>query len=153
MAMTFTYSGSEALEMLKTHFPKTWEQEINDGRSFIKSLMRMYNLDNMQAYQKYLKMCGSCDKAIATLAALHVMNEQVKIGREIKTHQENQMQYANQSKALEESKATSYQDKRILRAHYLSKQDELQQRVEKLIESYPVIGAKKVIVQTNIFDN
>lgn len=153
MAITFNYKGSEALEMLQTHFPQTWENEINDGRSFIMSLMRMYNLDNMQAYQKYLRICGSCDKAISALASIHVMNTQVKIGREIKECQENQLQYANQSQALEESKNTSCQDKRMLRAHYLSKQDELQQRVEKLIESYPIIGAKKVIVQTNIFDN
>ena len=151
--ITFTYKGSEALEMLKTHFPKTWEDEINDGRSFITSLMRMYKLNNMEAYQKYLKYCGSCEKAISALASIYVMNQQVKIGREIKEFQKNQLQYANQSQALEESKNTSYQDKRMLRAHYLSKQDELQQRVEKLIASYPVIGAKKVIVQTNIFDN
>ena len=62
MAMTFPYSGSEALEMLKIHFPTTWENEVNDSRSFLISLMRMYNLDSMQAYQKYLNMCSSCEK-------------------------------------------------------------------------------------------
>lgn len=153
MAMTFTYSGSEALEMLITHYPKTWEKELNEGRSFLKSLMRMYNLDNMQAYQRYLKVCGSCEKAISALAALHIMNQQVLIGQKIKKLQEDQEQYAHQSVALENSTITSYQDKMMLRQHYLEKKEQIQIQMDELINDIPVFGAETVKVQLNIFEN
>lgn len=153
MAITFTYSGSEALEMLKTHFPSSWQTELNDGQLFLKSLMRMYNLNSIDAYQKYLKVCGSCEKAISALAALHLMNKQVIIGREIKELQEKQEQYAVQSVALEGSQITSYQDKMMLRQYYLEKKQELQSRIEELIDSMPVFGAETVKLQLNIFDN
>jgi len=153
MAITFTYKGSEALEMLKQHYPKTWETEINDGRIFLKSMMRLYNLDAMEAYQKYLKVCGSCEKAISALAALHLMNQQVVIGREIKELQETQDKYANQSVALEDSSITSYQDKMMLRQHYHDKKTELQNKIDELINSIPVFGAETVKLQLNIFEN
>jgi len=153
MAFTFTYSGSEALEMLKTHYPSSWGNELNDGRIFIKSMMRLYNLDGFAAYQKYLKVCGSCEKAITALAALHVMNQQVIIGREIKELQGHQVQYAEQSVALENSTITSYQDKMMLRQHYSEKKNEIQTRLEELINSMPVFGAQTVKVQLNIFEN
>jgi hypothetical protein len=153
MAITFTYKGSEAVEMLKTHFPKTWEAEIEDGVLFLKSIMRMYKLDGLKAYEKYLKTCGSIEKGISTLAALHTMNEQVRIGREIKELQQKQLTYGIQSTALEASNATSHEDKKILRGYYSTKQTELQQTIDELLFSYPIIGAKKVIVQTSIFGN
>jgi hypothetical protein len=153
MAITFTYTGSEALEMLKEHYPKTWETEIYNGRLFIKSMMRLYNLDAMEAYQKYLKVCGSCEKAISALAALHLMNQQVIIGREISALQDNQESYKSQSVALEGSSITSYQDKMILRKHYLDKKIETQNRIEELINSFPVFSAETVKIQLNIFDN
>jgi hypothetical protein len=147
------YTGSEALEMLQTHFPKTWEDEINEGRDFIMSLMRMYKLSAFDAYAKFMKICGSNEKAISTLAALHVMNLQMKIGNEIKECQQKQLNHGNQASSLEQSESTSWEDKKTLRSYYISKQNELQQQIDELIKSYPVIGAKKVVVQTNIFDN
>jgi len=153
MAINFTYKGSEALEMIKIHFPKTWQNEINDSRLFIKSLMRMYNLDAMQACQKYMNQCGNCEKAISTLAALHLMNQQVVIGREIKELQEIQAQYANQSVALEGSQVISYQDKMMLRQHYFEKKNETQNKIEELINELPVFGFETVKIQLNIFDN
>lgn len=153
MAITFTYTGSEALEMLKTHFPQTWQQELNEGRSFLKSMMRLYNLDAMEAYQKYIKYCGTREKAISTLAALHLMNQQVTIGRKIKELQVMQQQYAAQSVALEGSQITSYQDKMMLRQHYSEKKNEIQCKLEELIDSLPVFGAETVKVQLNIFEN
>lgn len=153
MSVTFTYSGSEALEMLQEHYPSTWEKEVNDGRLFLKSMMRLYNLDAVEAYQKYLKVCGSCEKAISALAALHLMNQQVLIGREIKELQETQDQYANQSVALEGSHITSYQDKMMLRQHYHDKKKELQNRIDELISSIPVFADETVKLQLNIFEN
>jgi len=150
--MKFTYTGSEALEMLKTHFPKTWEEEIKEGQIFIKSLMHMYKLTPLEAYQKYLRFCGRPEKGISTLASLHVMLQQSKIGAEIETLQSQQLVYGNQLTALEGSKI-SYDDKKTLRSFYLSKQNELQKRIDELLFDYPVIGSAKVIVQLNIFDN
>lgn len=150
--MTFTYKGSEALDMLKTTFPKSWEEQITDGQVFIRSLMKMYKLTPVQAYQKFLKQTQSVEKAISTLASLYVMDCQEKIGTEIAECRKQQLAYGNQLTALEAS-GTSPEDKKTLRSYYLSKQNELQQRIENLIFDYPIIGAKRVIVQTNLFEN
>jgi hypothetical protein len=150
---TFKYSESEALELVQLHFPKTWQNEIRDGQIFIKSLMHMYKINATEAYNKYLKSCGNPYNGIATLAALRFMNLQAKIGAEIKDLQTQQLQYGDQTTALEMSNNTSEKDKRMLREHYISKQTELQQRIDALIGEYPVIGSQEVIVQTNIFKN
>jgi hypothetical protein len=123
---TFKYSESEALELIQLHFPKTWRKEIVDGHLFLKSLMRIYKIDATEAYYKFLRTCGSPFNGIATLAALHVMNIQSKIGGEIKKCQTEQLQYVNQTTALESSKATSEIDKKILREYYIHKKTELQ---------------------------
>lgn len=153
MAISLTYKGSEALEMLKTHFPTTWENEINKGRSSLKILMKLYNISAFDAYQKYLKLGVSGEDAIATLASLHVMNEQFKIGTEILELKKQQQQYVNQSVALESSDITSFEDKKIIRQHYYEKRIELQSKIENLINNYPVVGAEVVKIKLNIFDN
>lgn len=148
---TFKYSESEALELIKLHFPKTWQSEVRDGQLFLKSLMRMYKITAKEAYNKFLKSCGSPYSGIATLAALHCMNLQEEIGLQIKELQTQQLQYGNQTTALELSRNTSDQDKRILREYFISKQTELQQRIEELIKAYPVIDSETIIVQTKLF--
>lgn len=153
MILKFTYTGSEALDMLKTTFPKTWEKEVSDGQIFIRSLMKMYQLTALEAYQKFLNQTGSVEKSISTLASLFVMNCQEKIGNDIAECKKNQLSYGNQLIALESSKNTSFEDKKTLRSYYISKQNELQQRIENIIFDYPVIGAKRVIVQSNLFKN
>jgi len=149
--LKFSYKGSEALEMVKKHFPKTWEAEIHEGKIFLTSLMKMYNMDSLSAYNKYLKYCGKPEKAICTLAALHVMNLTVKIAREIKELQKTQLQYGDQTTALESSTTTTWKDKEILRDYYISKQDELQQQIESLINEMPVIGAQEVKPKDKVF--
>lgn len=149
--LKFSYKGSEALEMVQTHFPKTWENEIHDGKIFLTSLMKMYNLDNISAYNKYLQFCGSCEKAICTLAALHVMGQTVKIAREIKELQKTQLQYGDQTTALEASTTTSWKDKAMLREYYISKQNQLQLQIDALVNEMPVIGAREIKPETNVF--
>jgi len=151
--MTFTYKGSEALEMLQKNFPKTWEEQIKEGQIFIKSVMKMYNLGPVEAFQKYIKYCGTLDKGIASLASLHVMTQQIKIGDEVKQLQEQQLNYGEQLTALEGSQIIPYDEKKTLRSFYLSKQAELQKQIDLLISDYPVIGAEKIIVQTNLFED
>lgn len=89
----FTYTGAEALEMIKTTFSKSWEDEIKEGLLFIKSLMRMYNLSEFDAFNKYLKSNGSPAKGIATLASLHYLQEQCKTSPEIKKLKKEQLDY------------------------------------------------------------
>jgi len=112
MALSFTYKGSEALEILKTTCPKTWENEIKDGQKFIKALMNMYQLTPLQAFQKFVNQCGNPEKGISTFASLHVMLTQNKIGTQIQKLQDEQMAYGNQLSALEASKITSHEDKK-----------------------------------------
>lgn len=150
---TFNYSESEALELVKIHFPKTWQSEIRDGQLFIRSLMKIYKINAVEAYGKFLKTCGNPYNGIATLAALHFMNLQEKIGAQIKECQKTQLQYGDQTTALEHSKNTSHQDKRILREYYITKQTELQCEIDELILSYPVIDAETIVEKTKFFKN
>ena len=149
---TFTYSGPEAVEMIKNTFPKTWEKEIADGQMFIKSLMRMYNLSAIEAFNKYLKIFGSPENGISTLASLHLMLEQTKTSTEIQKLQNEQLAYGNQIVSLEQSTHISFEDKKTLRSHYSTKQTELQKRINELILEFPVIGSETIIVQTGLFD-
>ncbi|HSD07926.1 hypothetical protein [Flavobacterium sp.] len=149
---TFTYSGPEAVEMIKTTFPKTWQFEIAQGQLFIKSLMKVYQLSALESFNKYLKTNGSPANAICTLASLHLMLEQTKNSVEIQKLEKEQLMYGNQRISLEESKNISFEDKKTLRAYYSSKQNELQKRIDKLILEFPVIGSETIIVQTGFFD-
>ncbi|PIF33019.1 hypothetical protein CLU81_3589 [Flavobacterium sp. 9] len=147
---TFTYSGPEAVEMIKTTFPKTWEKEIADGKIFIKGLMKYYNLSAKEAFERYLKSNGCPANSIATLASLHLMLEQSKTSHEIQKLEEEQLAYGNQLVALEQS-TISYEDKKTLRSHYITKQNELQKRINELILQLPVIGSETISVRTDLF--
>jgi hypothetical protein len=149
----FTYNGPEALEMIKTCFPDTWEQEITNGQIFIKGLMKMYNLSALDAFEKFLNTNKEPYNGISTFASLYIMESQGKISDEIKAIRAEQLNYGNQLVALEKSEIISFKEKRELREFYISKQIKLQQRVEKLALEYPVIGAQSFIVQTNLFEN
>ncbi|MRX40605.1 hypothetical protein GJU43_15060 [Flavobacterium sp. LC2016-23] len=149
---TFTYTGPEALEMIKNTFPKTWEKEIEEGDTFIKALMNMYHLSAEMAFEKYLRLNGSPAKGIATLAALHLLLETSKTSGEIKKIQKDQLEYGNQLAALENATHISYDDKKTLRSFYLTKQDELQKRINVLILKLPVRGTETITVQTGLFD-
>lgn len=148
----FTYSGPEAVEMIKNTYPKTWETEIADGQMFIKSLMKMHKLSAIDAFNKYLKAFGCPANGIATLAALHLMLEESKNSSEIKKIQSEQLKYGEQLIALEESKHISDTDKKTLRSYYLTKQDELQRSINKLILEFPVFGSQTITIKTDLFD-
>jgi hypothetical protein len=148
---TFTYSGPEAVEMIKTTFPKTWENEIAEGQKFIKALMKMYGLSAHDAFNKYLMLNGSPAKGIATLASLYLMLEATKTSSEIQKLQAEQLVCGNQLVALEQSTMMSYEDKKTLRAYYTSKQNELQKRIDVLILELPVFGTETIVVQTDLF--
>lgn len=148
----FTYTGPEAVEMIKNTFPKTWQNEIEEGQQFIKALMRMYNLSAIDAFSKYLRANGAPAKRICTLAALHLLLEQIKLSPEIKKLQTEQLAYGNQLVALENAKQISDSDKKTLRAFYLTKQNELQKRINLFVYELPVAGSEKIIVRTTLFD-
>lgn len=151
MILKLTYTGSEALEIIKTTFPNSWEQEISDGQIFIRALMKMYQLTAVESYHKFSSQSGSVEKTISALAALYVMNCQENIGKDIAAIKAEQLAYGNQLIALEGSKNTSNEEKNTLREYYLSKQNELEQSIKNIIFDYPIIGAQRVIVQTNLF--
>jgi hypothetical protein len=72
---------------------------------------------------------------------------------EIKKIQKEQLRYGNQLAALENFEITSFEEKKTLREYYLSKQDELQKRINSLINDYPVIDSEIVIVRPDLFSN
>lgn len=148
----FTYTGPEALEMIKNTFPKTWENEIEEGQQFIKALMRMYKLSATDAFTKYLKVNGSPANGICTLAALHLLLIQIKDTPEIVKIQSEQLAYGNQLVALEASTNISKEDKETLRSFYLTKQNELQKCINRLVYELPSRNSEKIIVRTTLFD-
>jgi len=77
--------------------------------------------------------------------------DQYKIAIQIKELQKEQLAYGNQAVALEGS-SFSKEDKETLRAHYSTKQNELQERINKLTNELSVVDSETIIVQTHYSD-
>lgn len=158
MKNQFKYTGSEALDMVKAHFPKTWETEIETGKKMIRSLMKIYKASPLEAYARFSRTGAAVPNQIINLAALHCIIEEEKnveksTSARIIEIQEQQQNCINQSLAMETSRSIEELDKRMLREFYSKKQEILRIELEQITNSIEVKYAFYVVVQTNLFAN
>lgn len=158
MENQFRYNGKEALEMTQTHFPNDWNQRIEEGKKTIKSMMKVYKTNAKEAYSRFVNSGASIPSVIVMLASLYSLLEEDKtkektIGERINEILQMQQDIINQAQALENSKATSEIDRRILRQFYSEKQQTLKKELDKLTNSLDVVEPYFVVVQTNLFAN
>lgn len=148
----FSYTGPEALEMTKQTFPKTWEKEVATSITLLKSIMNFYKTDVLTVYQCFLNTGARPDNCIVTLAALQVMNNNMRLHREIKQLKTEQAQCGNQLHALETMSSVSWDEKRTLRGFYVNKQNTHETKINELFNQFEVIGFTTVVYQKSLFE-
>ncbi len=157
MATGFKYTASEAFQMAKDYYPHSWKSEIDKCREILFRLKRIYRLDLVPAYQKYLNSGCRPESSIMMLAAVYWIQEEERLEKatvieQIRELEALQLQYGAQYQANETSNNSDI-DKRMLRQFYLEKQEELQKNIDGLIQSIDVECAEVLVIQTSIFDS
>lgn len=150
--LTLRYTGPEALEITKIHFPKTWQIEVASSMKLIKSLMNIYKTDSMNAFNRFLNAGARPENLIITMAALQVMKSNSDINKEIEKLKTEQAQCAEQLIALEQMKSIPETEKQVLRGFYVNKKKDHEKRIQELMGEFEVVGAQTVVHQTSMFD-
>ncbi|RZJ71103.1 hypothetical protein [Flavobacterium sp.] len=150
--MALGITGSEAIEIMKTQFPTDWQTRVSNSIVKIKTAMRLYKLSALESYAKYVRQTEDRQNSIASLAAVQIMNYNFITLKKIRSIETQERLIMANLEALEKSNAYDYEDKRLLRNHYTSKQNECRSEVQQLLESIEVIGADSILYQPGIFD-
>jgi hypothetical protein len=150
MTIKLQYTGDEALEIIQQKFPDTWEDIIVERIQEIKRFMKMFNTDNMSAYQRVINMAGRPENAIEFLAAITVMNSLVERSRKIKEQEEFTIKFRDNLVALDQLNTISDGDKRELRQYYTRKLSESNEKYRSLLSDFPVYAHQEVVYQTRL---
>jgi hypothetical protein len=150
MNIKLQYTGEEALEIVQQTQPNKWHDTIIDRIQQIKTYMKMFNADNMTAYQKVVNKFGKPENAIEFLAALHVMNSLVERSRSLKELEADQQKFRENLIGLDQLKTISDGDKRDLRDYYTRKLAQYNAKYRSLLADFPVFGHEEVVYQTRL---
>lgn len=150
------YSGSEAVEISKEIFKSNYDNEISAAKETLLRISRIYKKDLKASYLKYKNFGCSKGNAIIYFAALHLLLEEEKssknsISQQITNLQLEQDKYINNLEAVENTKEDE-STKRTLRSHFARKRDELQTKINELINSFEVVDEVRLVIQTGLFD-
>lgn len=157
MAITFQYTGTEALEMIKQYYPNDWLLKINRSKNSLINLSKSHNISLQKAYTKFILPRAIEGEgilffaALCQLVSLEKMTNSDKATKAIEL-QNKREQTANQIVALEENKSISYEDKKILRGYYTKLQQTHTAEINELINSFEVVELKLIIHQPGLFD-
>lgn len=143
-------SGSEALEQLKSYFPKTWEEKVLEGEEILKRACRIYKLSTLDSINKYIRCTSFSDGHHVIIAALFLRVKKERILNDLEKVDYEVEQIISQTIALETSQNFSTRESNDLRFFYQTKQNELQKRRNELINDFPVFAVKNV---QNKFDS
>ncbi len=67
--MGLSITGSQAIDMIKSEYPKTWQDLVCKKIGQVKTAMRIYKADALTSYQKYMNQTQDRENAIAGLAS------------------------------------------------------------------------------------
>lgn len=154
--LKFRYTATEALEMMKEHFPKDYQEKINVGKALIVRLKKLYKKPTYQeAYQKYISANCRVESAIMMLCALEELiqeEKQAKMEFNNTVYGIIQQQDAIilQQQHLETDKNIEEIDRRMLRAYYRRKLDELNTQLDQLTQSIEVNEPEFVVIQHSL---
>lgn len=162
MALSLKYTSESAFEAVRLYYPNEWETIIEEGKRYLKSLAKSFNCDEQKAYKKVISGGGSVEGHVKLFAALHIiLEENGSVKSLVAKIEELEIQAKNiseQSLALESQNTFNIEDKKILRSYYskigisVSNQIlEIQQRLDKLINSSTVVEPVLIIHQLDIF--
>jgi hypothetical protein len=157
MSTNLKISGTEAIDLMKQTYPKSWQDKIQEKAAMLLRFKKQWNQDSLEkTYLKYMNYVGETASSIEMLAALQTLkNEQEPIKSihdQIKEIIAMQDQILMQQEALEKGERINEFDKKTLRGYYKTKQDELSKRLKELTISIEVVEPCVLIIQGNLFN-
>lgn len=163
MALSLKYSSEEAFEAVRLYYPNDWETIIEEGKRYLKSLAKSFKCDEKAAYKKIISSGGSVESNVKLFAALHIINEEngsIKgLVSKIEELELEAKKISEQSHALESQSVFNFEDKKILRSYYskigistANRIKEIQQKIDKHVNSIPVVEPALIIHQIDIFN-
>lgn len=154
---SFSYTGSEAVDIIKTYYPLDWQKRLEEKKNALLKLSKNHNITIEKAYKKFIIPVAGNQESIVFFAALSEMFKLQKMTSKDKSTKVLELEtkregVAKQIVALENCKITSYEDKKILRGYYTRLQQETSQEIDELIKSFEVIEPQLIIHQPGLFD-
>jgi hypothetical protein len=152
------YTGTEAVEMIKSYYPNNWRQLLDNKKSALIKLSNIHKISVEKAYRKFIIPVARNEESIVFFAALSELLKFEKMKPREKSDKiielENKREnVARQIVALESDTNTfSYEDKKILRGHYTQLQQTTTSEINELLKSFEVIEPQLIIHQPGLFD-
>lgn len=156
MSISLKYTGTEALEMIKSYYPNDWLVKINKCKNTLLTMANRHGISPQKVYQKFIGPVSHEGETILYFAALSDLLKtealsKIDRSRTILELEEKRNLTASQMFALETNDFTSYEDKKIMRGYYLQLQQETTQKINELLYSFPVVEPTLVIHQPGLF--
>lgn len=155
--MSFSYTGTEAVDIIKNYYPQDWQKRLETKKKALNDLASRHNISIEKAYRKFIIPVVENQESIIFFAAL---SELVKTREmfpkekkdEVLRLEEVRENITKQMVALEQSSFTGPEDKKMLRAYYSKVQEENTTKINDLINSFEVIEPNLIIPQPGLFD-
>lgn len=152
------YTGTEAVEILKTYYPNDYKQRIESKKQKLIKLSSVHKVSIEKAYKKFILPRAEQEESIVFFAALSELIKMNKMQPKEKSErvlalEAKREQVIQQIIGLESiSNTISYEDKKMLRGYYTRLQQETSQEIDELIKSFEVIEPQLIIHQPGLFD-
>jgi len=152
------YTGTEAVEILKTYYPNDYKQRIESKKQKLIKLSSVHKVSIEKAYKKFILPRAEQEESIVFFAALSELIKMNKMQPKEKSERVLELeakreQVIQQIIGLESiSNTISYEDKKMLRGYYSRLQQETSQEIDELIKSFEVIEPQLIIHQPGLFD-
>lgn len=143
ITIQLSFTGSEAVTMLKKHYTDTYQQKIDNGVAFLTSLKKLFNCSLADAYQKSMDLDHAPSKKIEIVAAYYLMSKQANLAKQITNLQNLEIAYKDQMQALETAKFSNA-DKRELHKHYQMKLKNIKLEIDAYLDQFPVFDAQTI---------
>ena len=152
------YTGTEAVEILKSYYPNDYKQRIESKKQKLIKLSSVHKVSVEKAYKKFILPRAEQEESIVFFAALSELIKMNKMQPKEKSERVLELeakreQVVQQIIGLESiSNTISYEDKKMLRGYYTRLQQETSQEIDELIKSFEVIEPQLIIHQPGLFD-
>ncbi|WP_324069067.1 MAG: hypothetical protein RSE15_00660 [Flavobacterium sp.] len=152
------YTGTEAVEILKTYYPNDYKQRIESKKQKLIKLSSVHKVSIEKAYKKFILPRAEQEESIVFFAALSELIKMNKMQPKEKSErvlalEAKREQVIQQIIGLESiSNTISYEDKKMLSGYYSRLQQETSQEIDELIKSFEVIEPQLIIHQPGLFD-
>lgn len=152
------YTGTEAVEILKSYYPNDYKQRIESKKQKLIKLSSLHKVSVEKAYKKFILPRAEQEESIVFFAALSELIKMNKMQPKEKSDRVLELE-AKREQVIEQiiglesiSNTISYEDKKMLRGYYTRLQQETSQEIDELIKSFEVIEPQLIIHQPGLFD-